>query len=99
MFGVNAVTRSLEKRDTSLVLVDGGAQPPIITKHLVELCMINRVPGAQIQQLSSIGDIVGLRSVTCIAFKPLVSVCASFSLQWNFQGSKYSAQQIPLFDL
>ena len=77
MFGVNAVTRSLEKRDTSLVLVDGGAQPPIITKHLVELCMINRVPGAQIQQLSSIGDIVGLRSVTCLAFKPLVSVRAS----------------------
>ena len=77
MFGVNAVTRSLEKRDTSLVLVDGGAQPPIITKHLVELCMINRVPGAQIQQLSSIGDVVGLRSVTCLAFKPLVSVCAS----------------------
>ena len=73
MFGINAVTRSLEKGEASLVLCDSSVYPSQLTSHVIELSVHNNIPAAAISGLSSIGAVVGLRSVTSLAFKSLVS--------------------------
>ncbi|XP_067948291.1 ribonuclease P protein subunit p38-like [Watersipora subatra] len=71
VFGVNAVTRSMEKEEVSLLLCDSNVYPSHLTSHLIEHSVHKKVPAAAIASLSDIGDTVGLRSVTCMAFKSL----------------------------
>lgn len=73
LFGINEVTRAVEKGEASLVLVDSSVEPKLLTKHLAELTQYKAVPAACISGLADAVYDTGVQSFSCLAIKPLVS--------------------------
>lgn len=52
-FGINEVTRSLEKNLLVAVLISRGANPPHLTKHILPLCATRNVPVVSLKELNN----------------------------------------------
>ncbi|KAM3927655.1 ribonuclease P protein subunit p38 isoform 1-T3 [Leptodactylus fuscus] len=69
-FGINEVTRALEKNDLYLVIVCKSAKPEMITKHIIELSYSRAVPACQLPRLSeNMAPALGLKSVLALGFR------------------------------
>ncbi|KAF6024599.1 RPP38 [Bugula neritina] len=71
VFGINAVTRCVEKGQSSLVLCDNSVQPNVLTTHLIEMCRHSGIPAASLPGLSSLAETLGFTSLTSLAFREL----------------------------
>lgn len=43
VFGINAVTRRLERDDTSIILLDVGVEPSLLVKHILVMAQLKSV--------------------------------------------------------
>lgn len=79
VFGVNNVTKSLEKDLLRLVLTCSTADPPILTKHLVELATTRNCVAICMNNLNDIlMNIVSFRSVAIGFLKPTENMANDF---------------------
>lgn len=70
LFGVNQVTRGLEKDDVRLVITCRSAQPVIITRHLIGLASLRKCPAICISDLNkSVCEAMNLTSAVAVGFK------------------------------
>jgi len=70
VFGINAVTRHLEKNKLLLVVVDRSSEPAILTKHLVALTAVRRCPALAIPNLAKrLATHLGVTSLVALGFK------------------------------
>jgi len=69
LVGVNAVTKALERRPLSLVLVCNSARPVDMTHHLISLCAMRDTSGCCLSGLSrTLSEILGIKSVLAVGF-------------------------------
>ncbi|XP_021356342.1 ribonuclease P protein subunit p38-like isoform X2 [Mizuhopecten yessoensis] len=70
LFGVNQVTRGLEKDEVRLVISCRSAQPVIITRHLIGLAALRKCPAICVSSLNkSVSKVMNMTSAVAIGFK------------------------------
>ncbi|XP_060063896.1 ribonuclease P protein subunit p38-like [Ylistrum balloti] len=70
LFGVNQVTRGLEKDEVRLVMTCRSAQPVIITRHMIGLSSLRGCPAICINDLNkSLCEVMNMTSAVAVAFK------------------------------
>ncbi|XP_028405491.1 ribonuclease P protein subunit p38-like isoform X1 [Dendronephthya gigantea] len=70
VFGVNSVTKSLEKDNLMLVLVCGSTKPAILSNHLMLLSATRSTPCCAVFGLSEVmAPLLGLKTVAACGFK------------------------------
>ncbi|KAJ8310008.1 hypothetical protein KUTeg_011873 [Tegillarca granosa] len=74
VFGINEVTRHLERDNLRLVLVSGSAKPAVITKHLLELSSTRTCQALCLSDLNKrLSQVLEFRSILAIGFKKNIS--------------------------
>ncbi|XP_077988268.1 ribonuclease P protein subunit p38-like [Glandiceps talaboti] len=69
-FGINEVTKALERSQLRLVIVCKSAKPALLTTHLIPLCVSRETPALCVSALSkTLAPILGLMSLLAIGFK------------------------------
>ncbi|KAK4874078.1 hypothetical protein RN001_013438 [Aquatica leii] len=69
VFGTNEVTKLLESNLASSVLISADVDPKFLVKHIVDMCVLRKVPVLAVPNLKNIlKEVTGLVGVT-IAFK------------------------------
>ncbi|XP_011506054.1 PREDICTED: ribonuclease P protein subunit p38-like [Ceratosolen solmsi marchali] len=72
IFGINKVTRSLEKDDVSCILLDANVDPKLLVKHIVQMAELKGVPTLLISFLKIVTlDTIGFASAA-VALKKQV---------------------------
>jgi ribosomal protein L7Ae-like RNA K-turn-binding protein len=70
VFGLNAVTKGLEKNELSLVIVCTNVSPPSIIYHLPYLCHSTQTPLCTLQDKSEVlGQLFGLKKLLAVGFR------------------------------
>ncbi|KAL7667795.1 hypothetical protein ACOME3_010390 [Neoechinorhynchus agilis] len=67
--GINQVTRLIEKKKVQLVIIAHDIDPLEIVLHLPALCRKMGVPYAIVKSKSRLGQVVGRKTVTCLALE------------------------------
>ena len=79
VFGINEVTRSLERDQVCLVIADRSVKPFFMISHLVSLAASRKCPAVAIDDLAvKLGEKIGVTSLVAFGFK--VIVAANFQL-------------------
>ncbi|XP_070537822.1 ribonuclease P protein subunit p38-like [Ptychodera flava] len=70
LFGINEVTKGLERSQLRLVMVCRSAKPELLITHLIPLCVSRQTPGICLSSLSNtLAPILGFTSLLAIGFK------------------------------
>eukprot|EP00057_Strongylocentrotus_purpuratus_P030460 XP_781742.2 PREDICTED: ribonuclease P protein subunit p38 [Strongylocentrotus purpuratus] len=100
-FGVNEVTRSLEKDQLQLVLVCRSAKPDLMTCHLPTLSATRGCPAMAVFHLSNtLSPLLNMKTVLAIGFKkPSNGANQDFAGIVSYVSGKCPAIKVPWMDL
>ncbi|XP_065644228.1 uncharacterized protein LOC100206161 isoform X3 [Hydra vulgaris] len=75
LFGINAVTKFIEKYGKLvLLIVCESAQPSLMTRHLMNVCLVHGIYACSINNLSkTISPFLDMKSVLAIGFKEVIN--------------------------
>lgn len=66
--GIQEVTRAIEKKTAKLVVIANNVEPLELILWMPTLCRKNQVPYAIVKDKARLGDAVGQKTATCVAF-------------------------------
>lgn len=66
--GLQEVTRAIEKKTARLVVIANNVDPVELVLWMPNLCRANKVPYAIVKDMARLGDAVGQKTSTCVAF-------------------------------
>ncbi|GAU90590.1 hypothetical protein RvY_02988 [Ramazzottius varieornatus] len=76
VFGINGVTRSLEKDTLCLVIADRSVKPFSMISHLVGLAASRKCPAVAVENLATkVGNEIGVTSLVAFGFKRVSPSC------------------------
>lgn len=66
--GLQEVTRAIEKNTARLVVIANNVDPIELVLWMPNLCRANKIPYAIVKDKARLGDAVGQKTATCVAF-------------------------------
>uniref|UniRef100_A0A0A9XYM7 60S ribosomal protein L7a n=1 Tax=Lygus hesperus TaxID=30085 RepID=A0A0A9XYM7_LYGHE len=66
--GLQEVTRAIEKKTARLVIIANNVDPIELVLWMPNLCRANKVPYAIVKDKARLGDTIGQKTATCVAF-------------------------------
>ncbi|AAZ12903.1 60S ribosomal protein L7a, putative [Trypanosoma equiperdum] len=66
--GLQEVTRTIEKKTARLVLIANNVDPIELVLWMPTLCRANKIPYAIVKDKARLGDAIGRKTATCVAF-------------------------------
>lgn len=66
--GLQEVTRAIEKKAARLVIIANNVDPIELVLWMPNLCRANKIPYAIVKDKARLGDAIGQKTATCVAF-------------------------------
>ncbi|KAH8614074.1 putative Ribosomal protein L7Ae L30e S12e Gadd45 family [Trypanosoma vivax] len=66
--GLQEVTRAIEKKTARLVIIANNVDPIELVLWMPTLCRANKIPYAIVKDKARLGDAIGRKTATCVAF-------------------------------
>ena len=71
--GLQEVTRSIERKKAKLVVISNNCDPAELTLWMPTLCRTNGIPYAIVKDKARLGEAIGRKTATCVAFTDVKS--------------------------